>query len=380
MNLAFRRAGALVFLALAAPPAAARAGASLEAKVDPRFELIAVVRQLSGRASADAGDADYIARIEKSFGAFREHPAVVLYRELAGEPALEAALATMPIYYTNPPELALLDPDADIHHLNAPGSAEAAHRFLHELRGFARDSGFQAFFKDNRGFYAELEAAAKKSRGALDPVAAIERYIGLSLASTAHYFIMPLAAPAHAFIVPYPLPPGAAGAKSFDVYSPSPDFAHPAFTNVYWHEPLFVFIDPAFHYFEKLNVPVPAEFYGAEIARCRGESPDCVKNFAVMALIERLNRSNGVPPIPADENEHPLVKALAARLVEYEARRDVYPTLWHFLPRWLAVFEESAFPRRRPRRLFTPAEPRLASAADFFDPSISQRLLRAGAP
>lgn len=375
MILAFLRAGALFVLALAALPAA---GASLEAKVDPRFELVCVVRQLSGRARLDAGAAEYRARVERAFAAFREHPAVVLYRDLAADPAREEALATLPIYYTDPPELALKDPDADIHYLNGPGEAEAAHRFLQELRAFAREAGFQAFFKDNRGFYAEFEAAAKKTRGALDPVAEIETYLGLGLASTSHYVITPLAAPAHAFIVPYPLPPGAAGAKRFDVYSPSPDFASAAFTNVYWHEPLFVFIDPAFHYFEKLNVPSPADFYGAEIARCRAESPDCVKNFAAMALIERLNKAAGLPAIPAAEREHPLVKALAARLAEYEARRDLYPTLWHFLPRWLAVFEESAFPRRRPRRLAVPAEPRIASAPDFFDPTIAERLLRAG--
>lgn len=377
MKLAFRRAWALVALALAALPAA---GASLEARVDPRFELVSVVRRLSGRAGPGGGAAEYVARIEKRFGAFREHPAVVLYRELAADPAREEALATLPIHYTDPPELALKDPDAGIHYLNGPGEAEAAHRFLRELRGFARDARFQAFFHDNRGFYAELESAAEKTRGGLDPVAAIERYLGLSLASTSHYVLMPLAAPAHAFIVPYPLPPGAAGAKSFDVYSPSADFASGAFTNVYWHEPLFVFLDPAFHYFEKLNVPSPADFYGPAIARCRAESPDCVKNYAAMALIERLNLAAGLPAVPGGEREHPLVKALAGRLAEYEARRDRYPTLWHFLPRWLAVFEESAFPGRRPRRLSVPAEPRIASAPDFFDPATAERLLRAGPP
>lgn len=384
MRLAFDRAAGLLLLALASLPAGAAAPASFVLGVDPRFELLAVVRQLSG--GAGEGDPAYRERVEKRFGALRAHPAVALYRELAATPAREEAAATILLYHSDPPELALKDPDSDVHYVNAPGEAEEMQRLLHELRDFARASGFMGFFRDNRDYYAELEAAARGRLGAVDPVAEIERYLGVSLASRSHYVIMPQRAPTHAFIVPYPLPPANAGARSFDVYTMSPDLVTGAFAQIVWPEPLFVFLDPAFYYFDKLNVPDPDGFYGPAVARCRAASPDCAKHYAVTAIIEHLNRQAGIPPVEgaagagATEDERRLVRALSARLDEYDADRARYPTLWHFLPRWFAVFEERAFPRRKPRRLFVPAEPRISSAADFFDPATAARLLRAGAP
>jgi hypothetical protein len=353
--------------------------------VDPRFELLGVVQQLSGRLPADAYAADHRERVERHFSAFREHPAVALYRELAEIDAREEAAVTTLIYCSNPPELALKDRNADIHFVNGPGEAEEMQRFLHELRSFARASDFKGFFQKNLALYAKLEDSARTSIGAIDPVAEIESYLGLSLASRSHYILMPRQAVTHAFIVPYPLPPANMGAKTFDAYTMSPDLATEGFASVLWPEPLFVFIDPSFYYFEKLNIPDPADFYGAAFARCRLTSPDCVKHFAVTAIIEHLDRKAKAPAISGKSEAAPatpeglLVKALSDRLDEYDAHRDRYPTLWHFYPRLFAVFEELAFPGRAPRKLAVPVEPKIRSAADFFDPSVSESLLRAGA-
>lgn len=386
MPLALSRAGTIILLALAALPAVAGAPASFDLAVDPRFELLGVVQQLSGRLPADAYAADHRERVEKHFGAFREHPAVALYRDLAAVAAREEAAVTTLIYCSNPPELALKDRNADIHFVNGPGEAEEMQRFLHELRSFARASDFKGFFRDNRAFYAKLEESARASFGVHDPVAEIESYLGLSLSSRSHYILMPRHAVTHAFIVPYPLPPANMGAESFDAYTMSPDLATEGFASVVWPEPLFVFIDPSFYYFEKLNIPDPANFYGAAFARCRLASPDCVKHFAVSAIIEHLDRS-AKPPAALGNSQNAaatpegrLVKALSDRLDEYDAHRDLYPTLWHFYPRWFSVYEELAFPRRVPRKLAVPDEPKIKSAADFFNPAVAESLLRAGAP
>lgn len=374
MRCALRRAFAVCLLA----PAAVCARASAPAvAVDPRFELLAVLRQLSGPSEGDA-------RVEKRFGAFRAHPAVELSRALLWEPGREEAATTAMLYYSDPPELALKDPDADIHFVNGPREAAEMQRFLAELRRFARESGFMGWFQGERPRRAALEAAAGRSLGGLDPVAEIERYLGLSLATTAHYILLPPGAATRAFIVPYPLPPSNGGAERFDAYTMSPDLASEGFATIVWPEPLFVFIDPSFYYFEKLNIPDPAAFYGEDLARCRLESPDCVKHLAASALIERLERRRGrpAPGAPGRGPEAPegrLVRALSARLDEYEADRVRYPTLWHFYPRWFAVFEEAAFPRRAPRALSVPAEPGISSTADFFKPAVSEALLRAGA-
>ncbi len=364
--------------ALAALLVGVSAGAaSFDFSVDPRFELLGVVRLLAGKAGP--AKSDYRDRVATRFAPFREHPAVQLYRELA---AREEGLATLPIYYTNPPELSLKEDDADIHYVNGPGEAEETQRFLHELRDFARVSDFSGFFRDNAADYAALENAERASSRGVDPVAAIEAYLGLRLSARSHYVLSPLSAATRAFISPYPLPPANAGARSFEVYSVSPDLVAKGFSNVLWHEPLFVFIDPAFYYFEKLNIPDLPAFYGRDVAACRATSPDCVKHFAVAAILEHIDRRAGVPPTP-DADRHPAsalerryVAALSSRLDEYDAHRDRYPTWWDFLPRWFSVFQELA-PVREPRKLTIPTDPKIRAAADFFDPPTIAALLRA---
>ncbi len=367
------RAAALLTLALAVCPAG---GSSFDIAVDPRFELLGVVSQLAGRGRAVAGFEEYRARVAKRFDAFRGHPAVELYKGLD-----EQAVATILIHYTAPPELALKNRDAVIHNLG--GDAAQMQHFLWELRDFARASGFFGFFLENHEEYGLIENKARGLLGAVDPVAAIESYLGVSLASRSHYILTPPDAGTHAFIVPYPLPPAGAGADSFDIYTMSPSLMAGGFANEVWPEPLCAFIDPSFYYFEKLNIPDPEKFYGAEVARCRTLSPDCVKHFAVTAIIEHLNPVAGstamldVPLRPALERR--LVAALSKRLDEYEAHRDLYPTLWSFYPRWFAVFEEAAFPKRVPRKLSVPAEPKIRRTSEFLDPGTAKRLLRRSA-
>lgn len=373
-----RRAAALtaLLLALAAPLRAATA----EVAVDPRFELLGVVRQLAGLGSAGRGVEEYRARVEKRFGPFRSHPAVALYKDAAASPAGEEATTTILLYFSAPPELRLLDRDADIHYLAADGAREEMHRLLWELRDFAKASSFMAFFKESAPYYRTIEEPARAAIAAADPVPSIEKLLGVSLSSRAHY-ILPLNAPGtRAFILPYPLPPGAAGAKSFDVYTVSGDRLANGHADVY-EEALYVFVDPSLYYFERLNVPDPVAFYGPEVARCHAVSPDCVKQFVVPALIERLKRRPGEPARPlvreryASDLEFRYARALSERLDEYERDRARYPTLWSFYPRLFSVFHELAH-GGKPAALSVPADPPIRAAADFFDPAVFKRLSR----
>jgi hypothetical protein len=253
-------------------------------------------------------------------------------------------------------------------------------RFIWELRELARASDFMSFFKENAPYYAKAEAAARARFQGADPQAVLETFLGLGLSSRGHY-ILPLLAPkTHNFIVPYPLPPASLGVKSFDVYtlyaqSPA-DFAS------VWHEPLYAFIDPSFHYFEKLNIPDPEAFYGADIARCRAVSPECTKQYVVTALVERLNRElrePGTSPkgdytkdLPS-ERDRRYLSALTSRLDEYDRERKRYPTLWSFYPRLFSVFHELAHDGK-PAALRVPARPAIGAVADFFDPLVVEKL------
>lgn len=347
--------------------------------VDARFELLGVVARLAGAEPEGTATDSYRQRIDKRFGPYRGHPAVALYKRLAAEPAGAETLSTFPLYFSDPPELALKQADADIHYLAGDGRRELVQRLLVELRAFARASDFAGFFRENAAYYRGLEEDARKALLGVETVPEIEKLLGLSLASRTHSIISPLAHATHDFIVPYPLPPGALGAKSFDVYSiPSESLSYsPAHV---WPEPLYVFIDPSFYYFEKFAIPDPAAFYGPEIAKCRAVSPECHKHFVATALIERLNagRSNAgvvvsTAAAPPATLEQTYVKALSERLGEYEKNRARYPTLWSFYPRLFSVFHELAH-AGKPAKL--PAVPEIRSAADFFDPAVVKRLTR----
>jgi hypothetical protein len=369
---------ALLALALAAPAGAA----PVEIAVDPRFELLGVVQQLAGLAREGADTAAYRKAIDLRFARFRGHPAVELYRDMASSPAREEASAVILLYFTAPPELKLKDKDADIHYLNGEGRREEMQRFIWELRALARESGFMAFFKENAAYYRGAEDQARAKFRGLDPTAVMESFLGVGLSSRSHY-ILPLLAPqTHNFIVPYPLPPASLGVKSFDVYTLYA--AAPADFASVWNEPLYAFIDPSFHYFEKLNIPDPEAFYGADIARCRAVSPECTKQFVVFALFGRLNRELQAPAPNAEpyylkdfssERDRRYMKALSERLDEYDRERAKYPTLWSFYPRLFSVFHELAYDGK-PGKLSVPADPPIRNAADFFDPRVVEKLRR----
>jgi hypothetical protein len=371
-------AGAVLALALAAPAGAAPADVS----VDPRFELLGVVQQLAGLGREGADTAAYRKAIDLRFGKYREHPAVALYRDMASSPAREEASAVILLYFTAPPELKLKDKNADIHYLNGEGRREEMQRFIWELRDLANASGFMAFFKENEAYYRKAEDQARAKFYGLDPTAVMESYLGVGLSSGNHYILPLLAAKTHNFIVPYPLPPASLGVKSFDVYTLYA--AAPADFASVWNEPVYAFIDPSFHYFEKLNIPDPEAFYGADIARCRAVSPECTKQFVVFALFERLNRAL-LPPDPnatpyylkdfASERDRRYMKALSERLDEYDRERAKYPTLWSFYPRLFSVFHELAHDGK-PGKLRVPADPPIRTAADFFEPRNVEKLSR----
>ncbi|UPT75771.1 MAG: tetratricopeptide repeat protein [Elusimicrobiota bacterium] len=247
-----RREPPVIAAALALLLAAPSLAAPLDVSVDPRLELLGVVRLLAGAARDGDDVAPYRAAIEKRFSRLRSHPAVELYKGFAADPEREEAAAVLLLYYGPPPELPLLSPDADIHYINGPGRAEETQRFLWELRDFARVSDFASFFAANASRYREAEEAARRRLGA-DPVAELEAYLGLGLSARSRVLLPLLARQTRAFILPYPLPPAAMGVSAFDAYTLPAGPAEAMAPVAVWHEPLYVFLDPAFHYFDARN-------------------------------------------------------------------------------------------------------------------------------
>lgn len=351
-----------------APPPA------LDIAVDPRFELIGVLRLLAGSDRKSAGTEAYRERARRRFAPFRDHAAVKTLRAFLARGTRAEALATLPIYYSPPPELALRAKESDVPYWDGPGGKNERERFLDDLRGFARDTAFMDFFRENADYYRTVEARTRALFGTLDPLSALERYTGLDLQARAHYVLPLLYADDHNYIVPYPLPPHALGAETFDVYTMAPNLRTKDYYDGVWNELPFLFTDPAFHYFDARLAPDPAAYYGTDIARCRLTSPDCAKSALNAALVYRLltlNLPGTLGPAQAAERlENPLVRELAERLAEYEGRRDLYPTLWDFFPRLADVFHRRAFPHAPPVEA-GPDWPKVRKSSDFFGPKLN---------
>lgn len=358
----------------------AAAASSSRIFVDERVELLGVVQYLAAQEPDPLGDGAYRDAVERRFGALRGHAAVKLYAQAARRPAGEN-LGILLLYFSAPPALRLTRGDLQLPYMEKEEDRAFTHRFLWELRDFAAESDFGGFFLEQRPYYRKIERAATGELGGLDPAAAVEQYLGISLDCRNHYILSPLyrAGQSSSFVLPYPDPATIADRPQtpFEVYTllawlPRPTdrvkSLHPVFSVpsvILWHELLYVFIDPSFHHYEARYIPDPATFYG-EAAGCRERAINCLKNITVAALSQRLSRRLWNASGYSRTNDAAATRytqALATRLEEYEAGNG---TLWDFYPRLFSLFSELAHPGGPLPSLPAPGRP-VSSAGDFFD-------------
>lgn len=160
------RPSALVAVLLVAPPAVA-APPRAEVRVDPRIELISVLFYLAGAPEyRRAYETSYRRAVDAHFGAFKDHAAVAATRELRSR---------FGISHNAPPALAVqLDGElaARVRLDPLPGDVDERWRavdipaYLEQMRGFARDTGFAAFFAGHRAYFAGVEARFAGALGA----------------------------------------------------------------------------------------------------------------------------------------------------------------------------------------------------------------------
>ncbi len=336
-----------------------------------------MVQRLAGREAFAPEDADYARAVDERFGRWRGHPAVKLYADLAAGPS--DPLGVILLHFSNPPELALKEPEAAVPFADTERGGELALSFIIQLRDFAAASDFAGFFRENRPRYGRVESAARAELGPLDPEAAFGRYAGIDLQVRRHYALSLLYGPRlrNSFIIPYPnVATLGAHDGPFDVWTMFQYFSGKAARDragfaafkvpspELWQESLFVFVEPALYYFENLHPFEPSTFYGPEIAPGPGARLDCVKSGVVAALLQR--QGAGGPPPPVVKPDY--AGALRARLLEYESARDKYPTLWEFLPRLLSVYSELSSGRPAPNPLASVKVPDPRKTSDFFSP------------
>lgn len=369
--------GVLLSLCVVVPAAAS---SSSRLYVDERVELLGVVQHLAAETPDALADGIYRDEVERRFGALRGHAAVRLYAQASRRPGGEN-LGILLLYFSAPPALKLERKELRLPYVEKEEDKAFFQRFLWELRDFAAQANFAGFYREQRPYYRTIEQAASAELGELDPAAAVEKYLGITLDCRNHYILSPLyrAGQASSFILPYPDPAIIVDRPQtpFEVYTllawmpraaSRAESRHIVFdvpsANL-WHELLYVFIDPSFHHYEARYVPNPGAFYG-EAAGCRERAINCLKSYTVAALSERLSlkawkwrKSSWAQ----DEAAGRYTQSLTTRLEEYEAGKA---TLWEFYPRLFSVFFELAHPGVIPPALPEPGRP-VASAGDFFD-------------
>jgi len=144
-------------LLIALPVLLAPAQDLLEVRVDRRFELMSIVFRLADfQEYRMGGIEDYNAAVDAHFGAFKDHAAVKLARELRSQLGYDAipslALRVVDARTFRP----ALDLKAPATGLDARWKPEVASKFLDAMAAFARDTRSEAFFTAQAPFYEKL--------------------------------------------------------------------------------------------------------------------------------------------------------------------------------------------------------------------------------
>lgn len=131
----------------------------LDPKVEERVELLSVVFHLAGNFEYNMSKLDrYTGDIDRKFGPFKTHPAVVMAKKLADDNGVGFdAVMSMAISLSNPPELQPLVPFSAIVPEQRWGGQQSALQFVSLLRQFYKDSHFENFFQTHPALYALAE-------------------------------------------------------------------------------------------------------------------------------------------------------------------------------------------------------------------------------
>nr|MBC8327998.1 DUF4932 domain-containing protein [Planctomycetota bacterium] len=139
-------------------PAAEAAPPAIQVAVDPRVELLSIVFRLAGNPEYQRQEfRRYAAAIERHFGGFRDHPAVVEARRLRATRGVSYdAVMSLAVHLDGVP---LLRPRLRFEDslLESRWRPEEARAFLGLLRSFVEDTGFEAFLAGKAELYALAE-------------------------------------------------------------------------------------------------------------------------------------------------------------------------------------------------------------------------------
>jgi hypothetical protein len=327
------------------------AGRTLQAKVDERVELLSVVFHLAGNPEYNMGRLDgYTGEIDRYFGPYKGHAAVVLAKRLADQNGVSFdAVMAMAVSLSQPPELKPQVPFSDAVP-EARWGGQNAELFAADLQSFYKDTKADVFFRQHATFYAEAE---RRFDGVLQgfDAAWFAKFYGVSEQPQFH-LVLGLNNGGGNYGPRVVYPDGrqefyaVMGAWSAD------GTGAPAFSAEYLptviHEFNHSYVNPAVHRAWPGFVNTAAVFRAVaeQMQEQAYGSPETLVDESLVradVILYFENRGDAKAKIDAmihDEQARGFVwmEELVVLLREYESQRDRYPTFAAFLPRVEAFY------------------------------------------
>ncbi len=334
--------------AAAAAPAAA-APPFVELRTDPRFELLAMVQLLAGADRNSSAffrhDIPYDRAAEAWFRPYARHPVVEKYQELAANGFDYLEMYTFVFGLTDPPELEMTPERIPAGIAAHAGGAQSLKEFQLLLADFARVSRFQEFYDGQAGERAALVALAAAPLRGTDLHAVFLRYTGWEPPARYTVIVSPFAEPVMSVTFTTADPDGRPRLTSLFgpelrrgefVFRLETRFAHLMVENVNLELKTLLLPDSA-------RLAASEALYAPAGKACGPSWDDCARRQISFAVGARLFELQGLPgaaewPVKYARIGMPDLAPLIERLKDYEARRDLYPTLADFLPRLVGDF------------------------------------------
>jgi hypothetical protein len=325
---------------------------AIEVRVDPRVELISVIQYTSRYRETfpfllNADPFPYREAVTSYFASYADHSVVKRFDEISSQPRMFNFMAppTTMLYLRN--DLTLRDdvvwPEAV---LQRAGGRESLEEFAAHLRGFCEATAFAGFYVAHAAYYERLVAAVIAKLGAKDYVRELEAFYGVHHSS---YTLILVSLYGHVGFGPY-LDTLPGERQIYNILGPQgiqagiPVFGDPGyFATMQRHEFSHSFVNPLT---EKHwdQAKAYAHLYDAlprqEVC---GEWNECVNEYIIRAVTTYLafqdSETAGQAALEAERARNVvLIDDLLARIREYAAHREQYPTFDDYYPHLLETF------------------------------------------
>lgn len=323
---------------------------ALRARVDARIELFSIIFRLAGNPEYNmpSTTSPYAFAVDKHFGRFAHHPAILKARELRSRRGIAFdAVTSLAVHVTDADQLEEKIPfDASPARLDRRWKADDAREFLELVRQFSRESGFAEFVAEQRP--VQVAAAIRMNavlrrydiRRWLDeyygtqPEARYEVLVGL-LTGNMNYGMSVQFSDGSEEITPV------IGCAHFDEHG-IPVIDDGAWLPVIVHEFCHPYSNPLFEKnpapFERAGKALLARHRDALRAQAYGSWEAVICETLVRASVIRYLETNHGSEVAQhdlreqEQRSFKWVGGLADELARYERQRDRYPTFEDFMP------------------------------------------------